>query len=72
MNNNPNNPLHGIKLQQIVEDLEKEYGWNELDSRLRMNCFHSNPSVKSTLKFLRKTAWAREKVEKLWLETFKS
>lgn len=71
MNNNPNNPLHGIKLQQIVEDLEKYYGWDELDRLMRMNCFAFNPSVKSALKFLRKTPWAREKVEKLWLETFK-
>lgn len=72
MNKNQNNPLHGIKLQQIVEELEKHYGWEELDRLMRMNCFNSNPSVKSTLKFLRKTQWARDKVEKLWLETFKS
>ncbi len=66
---NENNPMHGIKLQQIVEDLEKKYGWEELDRRMKMNCFASNPSVKSSLKFLRKTPWAREKVEKLWLKT---
>ncbi|WP_024953722.1 VF530 family DNA-binding protein [Sulfurospirillum arcachonense] len=68
----PNNPLHGIKLQQIVEDLEEKYGWEELDKRMKMNCFHSNPSVKSTLKFLRRTEWAREKIENLWLRTFKN
>ena len=66
-----NNPMHGIKLQQIVEDLEKQFGWEELDRRMKMNCFASNPSVKSTLKFLRKTKWAREKVEKLWLREIK-
>lgn len=69
---NENNLMHGIKLQQIVEDLEKQYGREELDKRMRMNCFASDPSVKSTLKFLRKTEWAREKVEKLWLTTLKS
>lgn len=72
MNKNENNPMHGIKLQQIIEDLEKYYGWEELDKRMRMNCFASNPSVKSSLKFLRQTPWAREKVEKLWLASFKS
>ena len=69
---NENNLMHGIKLQQIVEDLEKQYGREELDKRMKMNCFASDPSVKSTLKFLRKTEWAREKVEKLWLTTLKS
>ena len=69
---NENNLMHGIKLQQIVEDLEKQYGREELDKYMRMNCFASDPSVKSTLKFLRKTEWAREKVEKLWLTTLKS
>ncbi len=68
---NENNPMHGIKLQQVVEDLEKKFGWEELDRRMKMNCFASDPSVKSTLKFLRKTPWAREKVEKLWLVTLK-
>jgi len=70
-NMNENNPMHGIKLQQVVEDLEKKFGWEELDKRMKMNCFASDPSVKSTLKFLRKTEWARKKVEKLWLATFK-
>jgi len=67
----PNNPLHGIKLEQIINKLVDEYGWEELDRRIRINCFHSNPSVKSCLKFLRKTAWARDKVEKLYLKTIK-
>jgi len=67
----PNNPLHGIKLEQIINELVEEYGWEELDRRIKINCFHSNPSVKSCLKFLRKTPWARDKVEKLYLRTKK-
>ncbi len=64
----PNNPLHGIKLEQIINELVEEYGWEELDRRIKINCFHSDPSVKSCLKFLRKTSWARDKVEKLYLK----
>ena len=71
MNENPNNPLHGVKLQQIVEDLVEHYGWEGLGEKIKINSFHFDPSVKSSLKFLRKTPWAREKVEKLWLTTFK-
>lgn len=67
----PNNPLHGIKLEQIINELVEEYGWEELDRRIKINCFHSDPSVKSCLKFLRKTSWARDKVEKLYLRTKK-
>ena len=67
----PNNPLHGIKLEQIINELVESYGWEELDRRIKINCFHSNPSVKSCLKFLRKTPWARDKVEKLYLKTKK-
>ena len=69
MDNNPNNPLHGVKLINILETLVDKYGWEELDKRIKINCFHSNPSIKSSLKFLRKTPWARSKVEKLYLET---
>ncbi|WP_308645057.1 VF530 family protein [Patiriisocius marinistellae] len=65
----PNNPLHGVKLAAIVEFLHKKYGWEELDRRMKMNCFAVNPSVKSTLKFLRKTEWAREKIERLYLRS---
>lgn len=64
----PNNPLHGIKLEQILIDLEAHYGWEELDRRIKINCFNNNPSVKSCLKFLRKTPWARDKVESLYLK----
>ena len=69
--NQPNNPLHGIKLAEILEYLSLEYGWEELAERININCFRSNPSIKSSLKFLRKTLWAREKVEKLYLKTIK-
>ncbi|MBN1007341.1 VF530 family DNA-binding protein [Amphritea pacifica] len=64
-----NNPLHGITLQQIVTDLEAEYGWQELGQRINIRCFQSDPSIKSSLKFLRKTPWAREKVEQLWIQS---
>ncbi|MBU1012077.1 MAG: VF530 family protein [Bacteroidetes bacterium] len=67
----PNNPLHGIRLVDILEFLVAEYGWNELGSRININCFTSNPSINSSLKFLRKTPWAREKVENLYLRSIK-
>lgn len=70
MSKQPNNPLHGIKLAQIVEDLVNHYGWDELGDRIRINSFNTNPTVKSSLKFLRRTQWARDKVEALWVETF--
>ncbi len=64
-----NNPLHGIKLQQIVEELVAQYGWETLGQRINIRCFQHEPSVKSCLKFLRRTPWARAKVEELYLET---
>ncbi|MCG3166744.1 MAG: DNA-binding protein [Bacteroidia bacterium] len=64
----PNNPLHGITLQTILERLVEEYGWEELGERVRIKCFITNPSLNSSLKFLRRTPWAREKVEKLYLK----
>lgn len=70
MSKQPNNPLHGIKLAQIVEDLVNHYGWDELGDRIRINSFNTNPTIKSSLKFLRRTQWARDKVEALWVETF--
>ncbi|MFT7230418.1 MAG: hypothetical protein ACI9GO_000886 [Bacteroidia bacterium] len=63
----PNNPLHGMKLKEVVEFLVSYYGWEELGERIAINCFLSNPSMGSSLKFLRRTPWAREKVEKLYL-----
>ena len=65
----PNNPLHGVKLSDILQLLVAEYGWEELSQQININCFKSNPSIKSSLKFLRRTPWARAKVEKLYLET---
>lgn len=64
----PNNPLHGKTLQMVVEELLAHYGWEELGYRIDINCFNSNPSVKSSLTFLRRTPWARKKVEDLYLE----
>ncbi|MGC1240347.1 MAG: VF530 family protein [Chryseosolibacter sp.] len=64
----PNNPLHGKTLEMIVTELEEQYGWDELGLRVPVNCFLNNPSIKSSLTFLRKTPWARKKVEDLYLE----
>lgn len=66
-NEQPANPLHGIKLESIVTALASHYGWEELGQRIKIRCFTSEPSVVSSLKFLRKTPWAREKVEGLYL-----
>jgi len=68
----PNNPLHGITLQTILERLVEEYGWEELGERVRIKCFITNPSLNSSLTFLRRTPWAREKVEKLYLKLVKN
>jgi|TARA_B110000914_G_C15439682_1_gene435500 uncharacterized protein (DUF2132 family) len=67
----PNNPLHGIKLAEIIEYLYNEFGWAEMGERININCFTNNPSIKSSLKFLRKNPWARDKVEKLYLNTIR-
>ena len=61
-------PLHGVTLKVIINELLEEYGWEELGSRIKINCFTSNPTINSSLKFLRKTPWAREKVEQLYLK----
>jgi uncharacterized protein (DUF2132 family) len=66
-NEQPNNPLHGVKLADILEYLVEMYGWDELGNRINIRCFNSDPSIKSSLKFLRKTQWARDKVERLYL-----
>jgi uncharacterized protein (DUF2132 family) len=67
--NKPRNqdPFHGVTLEMIVTRLEEEYGWEELGNRIKIKCFTSNPSIRSSLKFLRKTSWARQKVEALYL-----
>jgi uncharacterized protein (DUF2132 family) len=62
-----NNPLHGITLEKILTELVEYYGWQELGSRITINCFTHDPSIKSSLKFLRKTEWARKKVENLYV-----
>lgn len=67
----PNNPLHGVKLADILEHLVEKFGWEELGSRININCFNSDPSIKSSLKFLRRTEWARAKVERLYLRSIK-
>lgn len=69
MNNNTN-PMQGITLEKILIALEKEYGFNELGKRININCFNYDASIKSSLKFLRKTPWARTKVEALYKRTF--
>jgi len=66
----PNNPLHGVTLEMIVTRLVEHCGWTELGERITINCFTNNPSIKSSLTFLRKTPWARQKVEDLYLELF--
>lgn len=68
MSEQPNNPLHGVKLADILELLIARYGFEELGQRINIKCFNDNPSLKSSLTFLRKTPWARTKVEDLYLE----
>lgn len=66
-NEHKNDPLHGVKLADIVNFLVEEYGWEDLGAKIKIRSFNNNPSVKSSLNFLRKTPWAREKVENLYL-----
>jgi len=68
MESQPNNPLHGIKLEQIINDLVAHYGWEYLGYNINIRCFTHDPSVKSSLKFLRRTPWARTKVENMYLD----
>ena len=65
----PNNPLHGITLEQILSRLVERLGWAAMGRLIRIRCFTTDPSIKSSLKFLRKTPWARQKVEELYLNT---
>jgi uncharacterized protein (DUF2132 family) len=69
MASQPNNPLHGITLETILNHLVDRYGWEELGERININCFINDPSIKSSLTFLRKTPWARKKVEDLYIES---
>ncbi len=68
----PNNPLHGLTLETIVTRLVEHYGWDELGHIIDIKCFNNEPGIKSSLKFLRKTPWAREKVEDLYLRSVES
>ncbi len=71
MEKQPNNPLHGKTLEAILTELVSFYGWEELGQRIRIRCFNNDPSIKSSLKFLRRTPWAREKVEALYVDYLK-
>ena len=70
-NSQPNNPLHGITLKALLEELVDHYGWEPLADAVPINCFKNDPSIKSSLKFLRRTPWAREKVEAFYLHRYK-
>lgn len=67
MESQPNNPLHGVKLEQIINELVAHYGWEYMGHTIAIKCFTENPSVKSSLKFLRRMPWARTKVENMYL-----
>jgi len=69
MNTSSNDPLHGKTLESILEFLVERYGWPELGKKIRIKCFNNDPSIKSSLTFLRKTPWAREKVELLYIRS---
>ena len=71
-NDQPNNPLHGLTLEAILTYLYEHYGWEALAHKINVNCFKNDPSVKSSLKFLRKTPWARSQVEDLYIATKKT
>jgi len=70
MEKQPNNPLHGVTLEKVITELHDHYGWQELARIVRINCFANDPTIKSSLHFLRRTPWARKKVEDLYVETF--
>lgn len=70
-NEQPKNPLHGITLEMILNHLVEKFGWEEMGRRIPVKCFQENPSIKSSLNFLRKTPWARKRVEDLYLRTKK-
>jgi uncharacterized protein (DUF2132 family) len=68
METQKNNPLHGVKLEQIITELQAHYGWEYMGYQINIRCFTDNPSIKSSLKFLRRTPWARTKVEAMYLD----
>lgn len=67
----PRNPLHGVTLERMLGELVDHFGWEEMGRRVRIRCFTSDPSIPSSLKFLRKTPWAREKVEAMYLSVLR-
>lgn len=69
--NQPNNPIHGVKLVDMLNYLVRHYGWNELGELINIRCFNFDPSINSSLKFLRRTPWAKEKVQQLYIKTVK-
>jgi uncharacterized protein (DUF2132 family) len=69
MDTQPNNPLHGVRLVDILEYLVNRYGWEKLGEKISIRCFTHDPSINSSLKFLRKTEWARKKVEELYIQS---
>lgn len=71
-NPQPNNPLHGMTLEKILLHLVEQYGWEEMGRQINIRCFNFDPSIKSSLTFLRKTPWAREQVEQLYLKSIKT
>ena len=71
-NPQPNNPLHGITLEKILLHQVEQYGWEEMGRQINIRCFNHDPSIKSSLTFLRKTPWAREQVEQLYLKSIKT
>ncbi|HBX54080.1 VF530 family protein [Pseudomonas sp. UBA2684] len=71
MTQSSKNPLHGVTLEALLTELVAQYGWDGLAARIDIRCFKSDPSIKSSLTFLRKTPWAREKVEALYLQLHK-
>lgn len=71
-NSQSNNPLHGVTLEAILTHLVKEYGWEEMGYRINIRCFQLDPSIKSSLTFLRKTPWAKEKVERMYIKSLRN
>lgn len=67
MNTHKNNPLHGVTLERMLTEMVEHFGWETMGSRIKVGCFTSDPSIKSSLTFLRKTPWARERVEGMYL-----
>ncbi|MBK9489002.1 MAG: DUF2132 domain-containing protein [Haliscomenobacter sp.] len=66
-----NNPLHGVTLEKMLHHLVEQYGWEEMGRQINIRCFNFDPSVKSSLTFLRKTPWAREQVEKMYVQSLR-